>query len=283
MNAASGRIFKQPLLGLPCPLTRVPRLHPFMAPDSGVAIFAHYDDSSIIREDVVYYLSGLREVVSDIIFVSDTNIPVSELEKIKHIVTCSIVEAHGEYDFGSYKRGFISSFELGILESKSFCIFANDSVYGPLFPLGPVFSEMQSRQCDFWGITENYFRHRRPRPHLQSFFLVFDREVFLSSHFIDFVSSVRRQASKATIIDNYEIGLTSHLVEHGFCYSSFIPRNTRVSNLMMSLWVILIIKGRVPFLKKSLYRRRYRGVRRPYAWLLRWVLRRFTNFPVDLL
>lgn len=254
-----------------------------IAPDRGIAIFAHYDDCSLIADDVVYYLNSLREVVSDIVFVSDSNISVDELEKIKHIVTCSIVGAHGEYDFGSYKRGFLKSLELRTLDSKEFCIFANDSCYGPLFPLEPVFLEMQSRQCDFWGISENYFRHRQPSPHLQSFFIVFKRKIFLSGLFIDFITSVRRESNKAKIIDKYEIGLTRLLVENGFYYSSFVARNSKVSNLMMSLWAFLIIKYRVPFLKKSLYRRRYIGMRRPYAWLLKWVVRRFTKFPPELL
>lgn len=254
-----------------------------MTPPSGVVIFAHYDDELLVKGDVLYYLKGLRDIASTVIFVSDSDLPQIELDKLTCLADFIIVGRHGEYDFGSYKRGFLFALRRGLLDSQAFCCFANDSCYGPLYSLGGMFSEMMRRKESFWGLTENYYRFRLPRPHLQSFFLVFKPEVFLSEPFISFISDVRYQPTKADIIDVYEVGLTNHLLRAGFSYSSFIPRDRRKSNLIKSRWFGLVRKHNCPLLKKSLYRHSDKRLRWPRSLIIRWVLRKYTKFPIGLL
>ena len=71
-----------------------------------IAIFAHFDKEQLIDEYVVNYLLGLAQVSGKIIFVSDGDLADSEREKISIICSDVIAVKHGEYDFGSYKRGF---------------------------------------------------------------------------------------------------------------------------------------------------------------------------------
>lgn len=54
----------------------------------------------------------------------------------------------------------------GLLEGIFELVFCNDSCYPPLKPFSLVFSEMQKRECDFWGLTKNH----EISPHIQSFF-----------------------------------------------------------------------------------------------------------------
>ena len=70
-------------------------------------IFAHYDSNECIRDYVVYYLKELKKFCTKIIFVSDGNIKQSEKEKILKICEYTECTKHKEYDFGSYKRGFL--------------------------------------------------------------------------------------------------------------------------------------------------------------------------------
>ena len=72
-----------------------------------LCIFAHYDKDNIIDDYVIYYLNSLKEVCDDIIFVSDNNLQEEERNKLNGIVSKIIAKSHGEYDFGSYKRGFL--------------------------------------------------------------------------------------------------------------------------------------------------------------------------------
>lgn len=79
------------------------------------AVFAHYDKNNLIQDYVVYYLSELKKYAEKIIFVSDSDVLPEELKKIEGIVEQSIIGRHGEYDFGSYKRGFLYAKENNLL------------------------------------------------------------------------------------------------------------------------------------------------------------------------
>lgn len=69
------------------------------------AIFAHYDSDNKIEDYVFYYLKELKTVCDYIIFVSDSNLPQNQTVKLDELVDEKIIGRHGEYDFGSYKRG----------------------------------------------------------------------------------------------------------------------------------------------------------------------------------
>lgn len=93
------------------------------------AVFAHYDKNNLIQDYVVYYLSELKKCAEKIIFVSDSDVLPVELKKIEDIVEHSIIGRHGEYDFGSYKRGFLYAKENNLLTTCEELILANDSCY----------------------------------------------------------------------------------------------------------------------------------------------------------
>ena len=145
-------------------------------------VFAHYDKDSIIDDYVIYYLKELKKISDTIVFVSCCNLADKEIEKLNGIASHVITQIHDEYDFGSYKRGFL--YLQDKLNEFDELIFANDSCYGPLYPLEKVFSKMENENSDFWGITKNNFGYKKnlkhffvKRPHIQSYFIVFNKNV----------------------------------------------------------------------------------------------------------
>ena len=72
-----------------------------------LCVFAHWDRDNKIDDYVIYYLKALKEVCETIIFVSDCNLEPNETNKLNNIADFVIAQKHGEYDFGSYKRGFL--------------------------------------------------------------------------------------------------------------------------------------------------------------------------------
>lgn len=225
------------------------------------AIFAHYDKDNIIDDYVIYYLKALKDIVHEIIFVSCNPIVESEKLKLDGIADFIIDEKHDEYDFGSYKRGYLYLKER--LNDFDELIFANDSCYGPLYPLGEVFDKMETEeQCDFWGITKNKFGMEKReakyitvrRPHIQSYFVVFNKNVFQSDVFADFINSIKHYDIKNEIIINYEIGLTELLENSAFKSGSYIKDLYRFNHVLASFWRLLIEKYKMPFVKCSVLR-----------------------------
>lgn len=254
-----------------------------------IAIFAHYDKGNIIDDYVIYYLNELKKVVQKIIFVSDCNLEINEASKIVNIADEIIAKPHGEYDFGSYKRGFLFALENNMLDDADECIFANDSCYGPFHPLTEIFTKTDEQVCDFWGILENKFGLiykngeclNKKRPHLQSYFLVFRKKVFLSDIFINFMKAIKKEENKFDVIINYEIGLNEKLIQAGFKAEKFIEPKLKSRNFTIYKWKKLILKYNMPFLKCSLAK--LENMQYTVANDYHKVINKVSDYPVELI
>lgn len=221
-----------------------------------LCVFAHYDRDGLIEDYVLYYLQALKEVCYDIIFVSDCDIQATELEKLFPITNMVLAKRHGEYDFGSYKRGFLLAQDLNLVFDE--LILANDSCYGPINSLQTVFNKMQKRNCDYWGITKNYLGIKKRgddffeayEPHLQSYFLVLKKQVFNSDCFKTFLNSIVTQREKNDIIIKYEQGLSSILNKNKFKDAVFINDFYHLPDALLVNPEKMLRKG-CPFLKVS--------------------------------
>lgn len=216
-------------------------------------VFAHYDKDAVIDDYVIFYLKSLKQAVGKVIFVSCNELGSAELSKLDNIADNIIAEPHSEYDFGSYKRGF-EVIKNEVLSNYEEIIFANDSVYGPFFPIEDILEQMEEKDCDFWGITKNTYGLNGKAEHIQSYFITFRKNVFMSNEFINFIGSVKEEKSKNDIVNNYEIGLSEMLYKNGFKDAVYITAYPNISNCTIKKWKEVITKYKMPFLKCSVAR-----------------------------
>ena len=107
--------------------------------------------------------------------------PESELNKIEDFTIKAISERHVEYDFGSYKRGYICAKENNILENYDYLILCNDSVYGPLFSLDSLFDKMKDHK--FGGLYRSKDIKIASHYYIGSFFIIVQKEIFYPIYF----------------------------------------------------------------------------------------------------
>lgn len=216
-----------------------------------VIIFSHYDKYNNIEGFVINFLYELSKF-ADIIFVSDSEIKEVELKKIQPYIFHSIIGRHGEYDFGSYKRGFQYALKNNLLKNYNELFFINDSCYAPLFPFSKMLQKMENTGCDFWGITSNSNTYFSKERHIQSYFIAFKEIVFLSPIFIDFINSICKETNKHLIVSKYECGLTKHLSDNGFSWEVYSKYSQKHYACHILAYEKLIKTERVPFVKRSI-------------------------------
>ena len=190
-----------------------------------ITIFAHFDKQNIIDDYVIDYLKELRKY-SEIIFVSDGDLKEIETEKIKDLCFDYICKKHEEYDFGSYKRGFklIKSKYSKKLQEIDELLFVNDSCY-LIGSFGNIFADMEKKlDCDYWGLTD-HDNGNIQEYHIQSYFLVFRKRVFLDMAFENFMCRVKKLQSKDEILCYYEIGLSKLLIKQQNKYFCVFTKN----------------------------------------------------------
>lgn len=219
--------------------------------EKNLCLFAHFDEKNRISSYVVHHLKSLHELGSDIIFIS-TSKQLSPIEIAKILPFCIMVirRKNITLDFGSWRVGLG---EIKNLSEYNHLILANDSVYGPIFPLDEIFAKMNARNLGFWGITSTC----EIRYHIQSYFLVFDRNTFESEAFCKFWKHFRFYRGKLRIIEEYEIGLSSLARDSHWQLGAYIEHSQitlRDVNPTLFYWDRLIEEFRCPFLKTEVLR-----------------------------
>ncbi len=157
------------------------------------------------------------------------------------------------YDFGSWATALRLYPDLA---KQPYVILTNDSLLGPFAPLDDVIERFESSGTDAWAVTESTVA----RPHLQSYFLGFQRGALSSAPLAGFFASIRQQNSKQDVIRNHEMGLSHLLDEEGYSISIGwtqadlgLPERHEPS---MGGWLQLLDAG-FPFVKRAVLTARH--------------------------
>jgi hypothetical protein len=188
-----------------------------------VVLFMHFDRRGLVRPQLLHYMRELRDNGRDVVFVSNTRKMKKEaLAALQEICAGIILRKNIGYDFGAW-RDALDHLSLPRANTEEI-ICANDSVFGPLSPLGDVLRRLDYTRADIWGLTESW----QVRYHLQSFFLAFGPKAIRAEAFGKFWQSVRPVPQKAYIVKAYEIGVTQAMMKGGLQCAALWPYETLV-------------------------------------------------------
>lgn len=206
-------------------------------------LLAAYDRRGTVGPALAAYVRDLSRY-GDVVAVMDNAAAPGEQDKLLPYVVHFEAERHGEYDFGSYKRGYAWAREHLPLKDYGTVYLVNDSVYGPLKPLGDFLDRMEDMGT---GASAMVFNPGRRSPHLQSWFIGLRPQVFLSEWFGSFLDGVEPKESKEAVCVEYETGLTELLERHSVTFGAlFRFRGKSFYNRVRYCW-----KKGIPFIKRS--------------------------------
>lgn len=238
-----------------------------------ICVFSHYDKDSKVDDYVLFYLKSLFDYGCSINFVTTSDINQKEQEKLFPYCEKIIIRKNEGIDFGSYKCGIDA---IKNIEKYEKLIIANDSVYGPLYPIKELIEYGDNAGLDMWGATDSYELNY----HVQSYFIVYSKRILTSPYFKIFWKGVRNLKFKWNVIFENEIGGSQFFLKKGFKLASFcdyfrikqdIIRSKQTGgcnlsdcrykllinkniNMTLTIWDVLIKDYRYPFIKRQLLR-----------------------------
>jgi lipopolysaccharide biosynthesis protein len=208
-------------------------------------IMAHYDPHGLVDPHVLFSLAAYRGVFSRIVFVS---VSVDRLPKgHEHLADVVIGRENIGYDFFSWKVGFHS-----LPDKQQFfeIVFANDSIYGPLFDIGHTLLAERVKDADLWGVVTSFERYW----HIQSFFFAMRHRLLASPVARAFWDGIDPLRDKGDVINRYELPMASFFRSHGWTTATiYNPPVSQAKNPMHFVWSSAISAG-VPFVKIELLR-----------------------------
>lgn len=155
-----------------------------------ICLFAGFSPKQKIEDYVVFYLKSLS-ATADVYYCADNDLPDTETAKIAPFVKDVFLGKHSKYDFGSWAK-IIDALGWDFIERYDELILTNDSCFGPICPLQPIFDKMDVSDCDAWGLAKNKF--------LMSFFLVVKKRMFLRDDFRAFFKELQPSADKTYFV-----------------------------------------------------------------------------------
>lgn len=233
-----------------------------------LAILAHYDVHGRVDAYVLGYVRELVACGFDVALVSTcAHLDPRDLDEARQLCCLVATRTNRGIDFGSWKVGLKAVSDWQTYERL---LLVNDSVFGPLFPLAPLFIKAETLDAAVVGLTDN----QEFTPHLQSYFLLFNLERRGVTSFVeDYFSRVRLLGSKQNAIWAYEVRLTPRAADAGLSWRALFPVAEQPQfepgapfNVTHDAWDTLISAQRFPFLKRELLTRNPKNIPHTATW-----------------
>jgi rhamnosyltransferase len=195
-----------------------------------LGIFVFYDKDSIVDDYVLYMLDSLSKAVDDIIIVSNSYLPPSEMKKLNSYTDKIEIRLNVGLDAAAFK--YVYDKYTSYITSFDELILLNDTFYGPFVPFKKIIKEMSLKDLDFWGLSKSYdsvdgygnLKDEYMHSHIQTFFIAFRKNVLESSSFNDYWKNydVKKMKSFIDVVTKHEIEFTHYLETSGFKWDTYV-------------------------------------------------------------
>lgn len=228
-----------------------------------LGIFAFYDREGIVDDYVLFLLKKIKPFLAHLICVVNGELQDEGRRNLSEICDEILQRENKGFDISAYRYGISSALEREFVYDE--VVFFNTTFYGPINSFDCLFSKMDKKDVDFWGIT----RHSRTNTifvegsgldyvpeHIQSYFFAVRNKMFLSSEFINYWSDMNDISSYDEAIIKHELVFTKCFEDKGFKWDTFIETTLEddfYQYVLMSNPVMLLKTQSCPVIKRKVF------------------------------
>ncbi|WP_052285263.1 rhamnan synthesis F family protein [Kluyvera genomosp. 1] len=259
-----------------------------------ICLFAGYNSKEVVQQYVFDYLAELNKY-ADVYYLSDGELSIGDIAKLKEVCKNVWGFKHGKYDFGSYSELAKNLVGWDEISKYDELIFANDSCF-PIQSFEPVFNEMDSRiTVDSWALlsTDEYNNDhlytlkeyakiptkKIPYFCMGSYFICFRKNVINDLEFREFINSVKKEENRIDVCLKYEMGLTQFLIKKHFEIDCFVDVVYRGASIYAEP-ALRLVKYKFPLVKCRIFTDNPMGVKNVTQWIE--LINLYTNGKLDL-
>ncbi|RWC51137.1 MAG: hypothetical protein EOS55_03485 [Mesorhizobium sp.] len=220
------------------------------------AVFSLYNERGIADEYVIFLLTKLRELVERIVVVSNGNLSKHSEVAVGKVCDQLLIRENEGFDVGGYKAG-MEAIGFDELSKYDELVLLNDTCYGPIFPFSEMFSEMEGRNCDFWGssahqeMTPNPFTGTDYLPrHLTANFIAIRKDMLKSRAFKRYWKNLPEIKTYIDAILLHESQFTKYFTDLGYVAEAYVDPGEYGSHYPAFINVDETVINRFPLLKR---------------------------------
>lgn len=251
-----------------------------------ILFFVHYNKYGGLSDHVLYLLEHIKHIYNRIVLISNSPISDAHDNKLTGLYDTIIIRENKGFDFGAWKDAILAEGWDTLAQYDNLTLM-NDTCFGPIFDLEPVYAKMEQAKSDFWGLTNHpASEHGMPGTngpvpeHIQSYFLCCNKNVVQSSAFQIFWNKMIYD-DRDKVIQKYETQFTSILNKAGFKHTVFFDLSSftdiRIHPEEPSNHPDLSINSHIPLTKIKSF------IYFPYPQYINRIIREKTDYPVSLI
>ena len=229
-----------------------------------LSIFFFYDAQGIVDRYVDHFLCDLKKNCAHLLVVCNGLLTDEGRATLLKNADELLVRENSGFDIWAYKTA-LEHLTWEKIEKYDEIVLCNFTVFGPLYPFKEMFSEMETRELDFWGITKfnkvNYdpfgtISYNYIPPHLQSNFIAIRKRLFMSSEYRAFWENMTPVNTYQEAIGKYEAVFTKKFADLGFKWDTYVPMDDLTETATQPLLFCsreLVENRRCPIIKRRMF------------------------------
>ncbi|MBR2922358.1 MAG: hypothetical protein IKC10_03450 [Alphaproteobacteria bacterium] len=224
-----------------------------------LGIYFFFDKDGIVDDYVLYFLRNFKKVCSEVCVVVNGNLEPHSKEELEKLSNKLIIRENKGFDSWAYKDA-IEDYGYSNIKKYGELVLCNFTFFGPIYPIDEMFSEMDSRDCDFWGIHRSrkephvYMAGVEICEHIQSHFMCFKKKIIQSKDFVNYWKSLQPINNYEEAVAYHELKITKYFENLGYKSSTFIDYTkyfNKVGNSSVFCAIQQIKEDRCPILKRK--------------------------------
>jgi rhamnosyltransferase len=195
-----------------------------------LCIFTAQSHNETLDDYVNFYINAIKPYVSHLVIVLCGNVNSEELASLKTIADEVFTRPNEGFPAAAIKDCLTDYLGFEKVCSFSELLIADDSVYGPIYPLDDIFEEIRSDKNDFFGITNEHamtntsaeFEGDYLPAHINTYFINIMTKLLHSADFSEFVHNIPTINSETDSYINFELKFTEHFENLGYSGTAYI-------------------------------------------------------------
>lgn len=233
--------------------------------DTRCVIYAFWDKDGCVDRYVYKMLEALQQVSDTLLFVANGSLRVSDQRRLIESGIITLKRPNKGMDIWAYKIG-MDYFGWDALTEYDEVVLINNSILGPVYPLGDVFESMGEKDVDFWGLSRHPESHLEcfkmindygyVPEHIQSFFLVFRKRFIESYEFQYYWDHLPMLDSYREAVYRHEVVFTRYFSDMGFSWDTYLHTEEMeylIENLMHYYPKVLVERYKCPVFKRKVF------------------------------
>ncbi|WP_235001732.1 rhamnan synthesis F family protein [Arcanobacterium ihumii] len=195
-----------------------------------LGIFFFYDSQGIVDDYVDVLLTDMKKNLTELAIVVNGYLAPKSYAKLRKFSDRVIVRDNIGFDVWAYKT-MLQKYGWAKLSEFDEVILFNATIMGPVYSFEEMFTSMDSRDLDFWGITTYHYYPGDPfgtmpegyiPTHLQSHFHAYRKSLVTSEAFQDYWDNMPMIDSYTDSVGKHEAPFTQRFERLGFKWESYV-------------------------------------------------------------